>query len=98
MFGVRCSKFVNSCLLYSDMLLISSLLLAIAGCSSASPFSRRQTPDNTQPVGTNPITNFSTQFLGVQVAGNSCSHRDLGFTGHIQGKWVLLSTSHISHH
>ena len=43
--------------------------------------------DNTQAVGTNPIVKFSTQFLGNQTASNSCSHRDLGFTGHIAGVW-----------
>jgi len=46
--------------------------------------------DNTQPVGTNPILKFSTQFLGNQTADNSCSHRDLGFTGHIADVWYAI--------
>jgi hypothetical protein len=41
-------------------------------------------------VGTNPITKFSTQFLGYQTANNSCSHRDLGFTGSIAGVWYAV--------
>lgn len=47
-------------------------------------------PDHTQPYGTNPITNFTVEFLGYQTADNSCSHRDLGFTGQIQGKWYAV--------
>lgn len=46
--------------------------------------------DNTQPVGTNPIENFTVEFLGNQVADNSASHRDLGFAGQLQGKWYAV--------
>lgn len=46
--------------------------------------------DPTQPVGTNPISKFETQYLGQQNPNNSCSHRDLGFTGEIQGKWYAV--------
>lgn len=46
--------------------------------------------DNTQPEGENPITTFNTEFLGHQVASNSCSHRDLGFTGQLAGKWYAV--------
>ncbi|KAK0628785.1 hypothetical protein B0T17DRAFT_505415 [Bombardia bombarda] len=46
--------------------------------------------DNTQPVGTNPISVSSVQRLGFQVANNSCSHRDLGFTGQIAGEWYAV--------
>src|SRR5436309_12735475 len=48
------------------------------------------TVDNTKPVGTNPITTFSAQFLGYQTANNSCSHRDLGFTGYLAGVWYAI--------
>ncbi|KAI1208215.1 uncharacterized protein F4807DRAFT_156496 [Annulohypoxylon truncatum] len=51
---------------------------------------RRDGVDPTQPVGTNPITKFETVYLGQQVANNSCSHRDLGFTGELQGKWYAV--------
>lgn len=53
---------------------------------------RRQTGggDNTQPVGTNPISKFQTEYLGQQDANNSCSHRDLGFTGELQGRWYAI--------
>jgi hypothetical protein len=46
--------------------------------------------DNTKPHGTNPITTFTVEFLGKQTADNSCSRRDLGFMGHIQGKWYAI--------
>lgn len=48
--------------------------------------------DNTLPVGTNPISegSISVQYLGLQKADNSCSHRDLGFTGSIAGKWYAI--------
>lgn len=46
--------------------------------------------DNTKPHGINPITNFTVEFLGEQTADNSCSRRDLGFMGHIQGKWYAV--------
>lgn len=63
----------------------STLITALAMTASA----RRQV-DNTQPAGTNPIENFSVEFLGEQVADNSASHRDLGFTGQLQGKWYAV--------
>ncbi|OAA77007.1 hypothetical protein LEL_06691 [Akanthomyces lecanii RCEF 1005] len=43
--------------------------------------------DNTQPFGENPIRSFRTEYLGAQLSANSCNERDLGFAGHIQGKW-----------
>lgn len=46
--------------------------------------------DNTQAVGTNPVSKFSTQYLGFQHANNSASHRDLGFTGSLCGKWYAV--------
>jgi hypothetical protein len=51
---------------------------------------KRPIVDNTQSVGINPITKFSTQFLGYQTSNNSCSHRDLGFTGHIADVWYAI--------
>ncbi|ORY61664.1 uncharacterized protein BCR38DRAFT_396713 [Pseudomassariella vexata] len=65
--------------------LLSSLSITAA---LASPLSKRAR-DNTQAAGTNPIK-FTTQFLGNQVAENSCSHRDLGFTGKIKDKWYAV--------
>ncbi|KAI5923497.1 hypothetical protein F4810DRAFT_710580 [Camillea tinctor] len=46
--------------------------------------------DATQPVGTNPTTNFGTTYLGFQTSNNSCSHRDLGFTGELAGQWYAV--------
>ncbi|KXH42985.1 hypothetical protein CSIM01_01739 [Colletotrichum simmondsii] len=46
--------------------------------------------DSTLPVGTNPIVNPKVEYLGFQHADNSCSHRDLGFTGSIAGKWYAV--------
>ncbi|KAM5349678.1 hypothetical protein ACJ41O_006183 [Fusarium nematophilum] len=46
--------------------------------------------DNTQPEGENPIGEMTVEFLGHQVADNSASHRDLGFTGQLQGKWYAV--------
>ncbi|CAM1508834.1 Fc.00g025730.m01.CDS01 [Cosmosporella sp. VM-42] len=46
--------------------------------------------DNTQPEGQNPIENVTIEFMGHQNARNSSSHRDLGFTGHLQGKWYAV--------
>ncbi|KAI0846353.1 hypothetical protein F5Y00DRAFT_272011 [Daldinia vernicosa] len=51
---------------------------------------RQDGTDPTQPVGTNPISKFETQYLGQQNPNNSCSHRDLGFTGELQGKWYAV--------
>ncbi|GAB1315583.1 hypothetical protein MFIFM68171_05793 [Madurella fahalii] len=46
--------------------------------------------DNTQPVGINPITISSVHHLGFQTAINSCSCRDLGFTGKLAGEWYAI--------
>lgn len=54
----------------------------------SAPADSRQ--DNTQAYGRNPISKFRVDFLGYQAADNSCSHRDLGFTGDIQGKWFAV--------
>jgi hypothetical protein len=63
--------------------LLNSLGIATA---FATPLVKR---DNTQAVGINPIK-FTAQFLGEQTSDNSCSHRDLGFTGRIQGNWYAV--------
>ncbi|KAI1284025.1 hypothetical protein F5Y07DRAFT_407527 [Xylaria sp. FL0933] len=65
---------------------LASISVAIAKpiCSHA----RRQS--GTDPVSTSPIVNFKTEFLGTQVASNSCSHRDLGFTGQLGGEWYAV--------
>lgn len=57
--------------------------------------SSSSTIDNTQPTGPNPISSckVSVQFLGYQTSVDpetSFSHRDLGFTGSISGKWFAL--------
>ncbi|KAH8158935.1 hypothetical protein CIB48_g9304 [Xylaria polymorpha] len=64
-----------------NRLYLTSLAAAVV---LGTPVERR---DDTQPVGTNPITNFNTQFLGEQKSSNSCAGRDLGFTGELGGKW-----------
>lgn len=64
--------------------------IALFGVAQASPTMWNRQNDNTQPVGTNPIGKVSADLLGDQVADNSCSHRDLGFAGHIQGKWYAV--------
>ncbi|KAK2059023.1 hypothetical protein LY76DRAFT_571558 [Colletotrichum caudatum] len=46
--------------------------------------------DSTKAVGTNPIVEPKVEYLGLQKAYNSCSHRDLGFTGAIAGKWYAV--------
>ncbi|GJC98923.1 hypothetical protein ColKHC_07749 [Colletotrichum higginsianum] len=46
--------------------------------------------DSTTAVGTNPIVDPKAEYLGLQKADNSCSHRDLGFTGAIAGKWYAV--------
>ncbi|GFP55887.1 hypothetical protein TASIC1_0006005700 [Trichoderma asperellum] len=46
--------------------------------------------DNTQPEGENPIGSFAVEYLGEQKSSNSASRRDLGFAGHIQGKWYAV--------
>ncbi|KAK8068698.1 hypothetical protein PG994_005314 [Apiospora phragmitis] len=49
--------------------------------------------DNTRPAGVNIISHdhtFTTNFLGLQLANNSASHRDLGFTGQLGGRWYAV--------
>ncbi|KAK4466810.1 hypothetical protein QBC42DRAFT_342690 [Cladorrhinum samala] len=46
--------------------------------------------DSTAPQDLNPISIRSVRWLGYQTANNSCSHRDLGFTGELQGKWYAV--------
>jgi hypothetical protein len=41
-------------------------------------------------VGINPIQTFTTTWLGYQNADNSCSLRDLGFTGKLGGRWYAV--------
>ncbi|KAK3401745.1 hypothetical protein B0T20DRAFT_121960 [Sordaria brevicollis] len=46
--------------------------------------------DNTQPEGESPLNVTNVERLGFQVANNSASYRDLGFTGKIAGKWYAV--------
>ncbi|KAK3988024.1 hypothetical protein QBC44DRAFT_371527 [Cladorrhinum sp. PSN332] len=46
--------------------------------------------DSTTLQGVNPISIRSVKWLGYQQANNSCSHRDLGFTGKLAGKWYAV--------
>ncbi|KAK0616478.1 hypothetical protein B0T14DRAFT_435101 [Immersiella caudata] len=46
--------------------------------------------DNTQSFGVNPIELALVEKLGYQTACNSCSHRDLGFTGKVGGNWYSV--------
>jgi hypothetical protein len=78
---------------------VASLLLSVqASCGGPNEQSQPGTilptattpPDNTQPVGTNPIKIASAEHLGYQLANNSCSHRDLGFTGKLGENWYAL--------
>ncbi|KAK8131797.1 hypothetical protein PG984_008235 [Apiospora sp. TS-2023a] len=69
-------------------LLPSSVLTTHSQKKDAAP-----PPDNTQPAGVNLISHnhtFATQYLGLQLADNSASHRDLGFTGQLGGKWYAV--------
>ncbi|GAP92754.1 putative conserved secreted protein [Rosellinia necatrix] len=68
--------------------MLTQALIASLGVAAVlgTPLERR---DDTQPVGTNPIK-ATTQFLGKQTSSNSCSHRDLGFTGQLAGQWYGL--------
>jgi hypothetical protein len=70
--------------------MLYNLALVLLGLQStiASPLQKRT--DNTQPAGTNPIQVASAVFLGNQTAENSCSVRDLGFTGQISGVWYAV--------
>lgn len=70
------------------LLPLVTALLAGPNLADANPISRRM--DNTQLVGRNPISNPKVEYLGFQNADNSCSHRDLGFTGAIAGKWYAV--------
>ncbi|KAF2666812.1 hypothetical protein BT63DRAFT_404016 [Microthyrium microscopicum] len=74
------------------MNMFSSVMVAILGVSPAiaSVLSSRAVPNNTLPSGTNPIKVSSAQFLGNLTADNSCSHRDLGFSGPINGVWYHI--------
>ncbi|KAF6815743.1 conserved secreted protein [Colletotrichum plurivorum] len=74
--------------LTSRLLPLAAALLASSNLADANPISRRM--DNTQAVGTNPIYHPKVEYLGFQKADNSCSHRDLGFTGAIAGKWYAV--------
>ncbi|OBR06947.1 secreted protein [Colletotrichum higginsianum IMI 349063] len=66
-------------------------LLSHAGSSIfASANSVLARMDSTTAVGTNPIVDPKAEYLGLQKADNSCSHRDLGFTGAIAGKWYAV--------
>lgn len=69
---------------YQSLLATSQAVIA-AGLAVDSKHTRDI--DNTQPFGQNQIRNFQTKYLGVQLSSNSCNARDLGFAGHIQGKW-----------
>lgn len=46
--------------------------------------------DNTKTTGINPIVLESVQVLGRQVARNSATHRDLGFTGKLGKNWYAV--------
>ncbi|KAK5653821.1 hypothetical protein OQA88_7980 [Cercophora sp. LCS_1] len=46
--------------------------------------------DNTKTFGLNPIVIELVRWLGYQVASNSSSRRDLGFTGKIAGRWYAI--------
>ncbi|WYZ41146.1 hypothetical protein EsH8_V_000041 [Colletotrichum jinshuiense] len=73
-------------------LALAALLASASGPSnfaSANPVPR-SAMDSTTAVGTNPIANPRVEYLGLQKADNSCSHRDLGFTGAIAGKWYAV--------
>ncbi|KAK8878712.1 hypothetical protein PGQ11_000006 [Apiospora arundinis] len=46
-----------------------------------------------KPAGINVISHdhtFTTRYLGLQLADNSASHRDLGFTGQLGGRWYAV--------
>lgn len=72
------------------MSLSKLVISALLGAAYAAPNSRRDDIDNTKPYGENKIRDFSVQYLGLQRSDNSCTHRDLGFAGHIQGKWYAV--------
>lgn len=96
LFASSCTSFVLFLFGFQiALVMISSrpwtILAAVSAAFAAPTLDNRQAlVDNTLPRGTNPITKFTTQLLGRQVADNSCSHRDLGFTGEIAGSWYAV--------
>ncbi|KAK4168204.1 hypothetical protein QBC43DRAFT_341499 [Cladorrhinum sp. PSN259] len=66
------------------------LLLDNSTDSSSSTTTSSPTIDSTTLQGTNPISIRNVTFLGHQQANNSCSLRDLGFTGKLAGKWYAV--------
>ena len=72
---------------YQELIMQTSttafLLLVTSACAAALE-SRDTVPT------TNPIADFHVTFLGNQTASNSCSHRDLGFTGRLGGNWYSV--------
>ena len=78
------------------LLLTRSAQCFLAPPGPGSPHWHHQHPpynpnvDNTQPEGESPIKVCSVERLGFQVANNSASYRDLGFTGKIAGKWYAV--------
>ncbi|KAI0376443.1 hypothetical protein F5Y04DRAFT_210211 [Hypomontagnella monticulosa] len=79
---------VSWAILFTFLLSGSALAAADTGANSSAESKRQDDP--TQPVGINPISTFKTLYIGRQNAINSCSHRDLGFTGSLQGKWYAV--------
>lgn len=65
---------------------ISLLTISLA---NASPLGKRAV-DNTKPSGTNVLSVANVEFLGSQSSDNSCSQRDLGFTGKIHDNWYAV--------
>lgn len=45
--------------------------------------------DNTQSSGSNPVKVSNAHHVGIQL-DNSCTHKDLGFTGKLGGDWYAL--------
>ncbi|KAK3076419.1 hypothetical protein LTS18_013059, partial [Coniosporium uncinatum] len=70
--------------------MFSVFTVALLGLSTAYGNPLQKRADNTQPAGTNPIKISSVNYLGEQTSDNTCSHRDLGFTGKIGGKWYAI--------
>ena len=69
---------------------LTSLITILAAAATTAHGAALHRRDDTQPVGTNPVGGFTVQHLGYQTADNSCSHRDLGFAGHIAGSWYAV--------
>lgn len=78
------------------LLLTRPVQCRVAPCGPGSPSWHHQHPpyhpdvDNTQPEGESPLNVSNVERLGFQVANNSASYRDLGFTGKIAGKWYAV--------